>query len=47
MTLFGDISLGSWKMEVDAVMEQVGIGMLRAQKVRTTDYNLMHLLMLI
>jgi sister chromatid cohesion protein DCC1 len=46
MTWFGDISLGSWKMDVDALMKQVGIGITRAHKVRTTDYNLMHLLMM-
>jgi sister chromatid cohesion protein DCC1 len=44
ITWFGDISLEN---DVDAMMNQVRVGILRAHKVRTTDYNLTHLLMLI
>jgi sister chromatid cohesion protein DCC1 len=34
MAWFGDITLGTWTMDVDAVLKQVGLGILRAYKVR-------------
>lgn len=33
MSWFGDINLDTWRMDVDAVLRQVGLGILRAYRV--------------